>query len=132
MKTRFSVITLSVIVLGFGGIGAVSPVAQAAPVPMQNQMQQARMERAATAAEARINKSQQEKNALADAVRGKNNEQVRAILLRNGMTNADLKGVTLRYAEQGSPGHGGERMAIKRVTIRGGCCPPWIEITIYF
>ena len=128
-----SVCALSLALLGFASMGTASSAAPGQDMSMRNDhARQARLERVAAMAEARVNRSQAEKNALGEAVRSKNNEQVRSILMRNGMTAEDLRGVDLRYADNGAPTHHGERLSIKRITIEGGCCPPWIRITIYF
>ncbi|HWE46982.1 MAG TPA: hypothetical protein VG407_13235 [Caulobacteraceae bacterium] len=133
MKT-VGVCALSLALLGFTGLGAHAQPAGGGygAAAHSDQVDRARLQRTTATAEARINRSAPEKRALAEAVRSKNNEQVRAVLIRNGMTAGDLKGVDLRYQETGAPGHPGELRSIKRVTIRAGCCPPWLTITIYF
>jgi hypothetical protein len=133
MMKFVSVCALSLALLGGATAASVSFAGPDKSSMMHNDRAgPARLERAAAVAQAHINNSEGQKNALAQAVRSKNNEQVRAILMRNGMTADDLKGVELRYGEVGAPGRPNERLAIKRVTIEGGCCPPWLRITIYF
>ncbi len=73
---------------------------------------------------AKINASATEKKAMIDAVRAKNADQQRAILLRNGFTAEQLKGAKIESIDRSSTVHLGS------VKISVSCCPPTITIVI--
>jgi Flp pilus assembly protein TadB len=80
-------------------------------------------------AEASIRESPTVSRAILDAVREKNTDKAKAILLKNGFTAKQLQGATIDFKD--NTGSQGSAMKVK-VSISASCCPATITITISF
>jgi hypothetical protein len=84
-----------------------------------------KLQATADQAMAKINASTAEKAAMIKAVRTKNTDQTRAILLMNGFTPKQLEGAKIETIDRSTTVHLGES-----IKISVSCCPPTITITI--
>jgi hypothetical protein len=88
-----------------------------------------RLQPTADKAKARIQASATEKKALLDAVRSKNTDQAKAVLLKNGFTAEQVKDAKIVLHDN----TGGRGPAEKiKVEISPDCCPLTLVITITF
>jgi CubicO group peptidase (beta-lactamase class C family) len=109
-----------------------APVAKADKVEAISIKQKAdtvQLQTSAGQATGRIQASTADKKALVDSVRSKNQDTVKAVLLRNGFTAEQVKDAKI-VLNDNTGGKGGAE-GIK-ITIGGSCCPPTIVITIRF
>jgi len=97
-----------------------APVAKADAVQLQTSAGQAT---------GRIQASTADKKALVDSVRSKNQDTVKAVLLRNGFTAEQVKDAKIVLNDH-TGGKGGAEGII--ITIKGSCCPMTITITLSF
>ena len=123
--TKASKLAIAALLLTAGAAGpGVIAAPQEARAGAQEQARTAALQATAAQAEASINRSAEARGELATG----NPDQVRALLLRNGFTADQLKGVPVRIVKAApSPA-----ARIKSITIKVSCCPPEIVITIRF
>jgi hypothetical protein len=86
-----------------------------------------RLQTSASQATGRIQASTAANKALVDAVRSKNQDTVKAVLLSNGFTDEQIKGATLELNDNTGGKGGAEGI---KITITASCCPPRIVIVI--
>ena len=86
-----------------------------------------RLQTSAGQATGRIQASTADKKALVDSVRSKNQDTVKAVLLRNGFTAEQVKDAKI-VLNDNTGGQGGAE-GIK-ITITASCCPATIVIII--
>ena len=107
-----------------------APVAKADKIDAISIKQKAdtvQLQTSAGQATGRIQASTADKKALVDSVRSKNQDTVKAVLLRSGFTTKQIEGATLELNDN-TGGQGGAE-GIK-ITITASCCPPRIVIVI--
>jgi hypothetical protein len=101
----------------------------------------AKLQATADKAKASIQESTSEKQELVKAVRSKNEEQAKSLLLRNGFTEKQLEDARIELVDKtggiggngGTGGAGGNATGGARditITIHVECCPFLITITI--
>jgi len=113
---------------------------RSAPVVKADAVQ---LQTSAGQATGRIQASTADKKELVDSVRSKNQDTIKAVLLRNGFTAEQLKDAKIVLNDNTGGKGGAEREKLKatthgaeseklKITIKGSCCPMTITITINF
>jgi hypothetical protein len=105
-----------------------SSVAQTPMAAQRPEAMSADLERAATAAEAKIGANRAEREGLAGAVRSKNEAQAREILRRNGYNVGEGERLVLADKTGGMVGTAARPI---RIVIVHACCPPITVIIIF-
>ena len=109
-----------------------TPVAKADKVEAISIKQKAdtvQLQTSAGQATGRIQASTADKKALVDSVRSKNQDTVKAVLLRNGFTAEQVKDAKIVLNDHTGGKGGAEGI---KITIAGSCCPATIVITLSF
>jgi hypothetical protein len=99
------------------------------PMAVEPRVNTEQLQATADRAAVRIQESIPERRAILDAVRTRNTEQARSLLLRNGFTSKQLEGARIELND--NTGGKGNVEKIK-IVIRVSCCPMSIVITISF
>ena len=99
---------------------------RSAPVVKADAVQ---LQTSAGQATGRIQASTADKKELVDSVRSKNQDTIKAVLLRNGFTAEQVKDAKIVLNDHTGGKGGTERI---KVTIKGSCCPMTITIIINF
>jgi hypothetical protein len=129
-RTRFS--SLIVILAVAVAAVAVPATVLSAPKPREDRpvdsARSARISRAAAQTQARIGQSEADTRALVAATRSRNVAEATGVLKKNGFPASLIEGAKVSFVDNTG---GGAAASKVKITIRGGCCPPWIEIIIY-
>jgi hypothetical protein len=99
------------------------------PMAVEPRVNTEQLQATADRAAVRIQESIPERRAILDAVRTRNTEQARSLLLRNGFTGKQLEGARIELND--NTGGKGNVEKIK-IVIRVSCCPMSIVITLSF
>ena len=99
------------------------------PMAVEPRVNTEQLQATADRAAAGIQASTNEKTALIKAVRARNTEEAKSLLLRNGFTGKQLEGARIELND--NTGGKGNVEKIK-IVIRVSCCPMSIEINISF